>query len=263
MLTAILLGAVVGAIAGLTGAGGGIMATPLLIFGLGLNLTEAAPIGLMAAGLSAALGALMGLRVRIVRYRAATLIAVAGMLMAPLGVWVAARVPVAPLTLAFAAILLHVAYRGWRKTTGVAGSKVPVIPPCMLDEKCGRLIWTVPCARVLAGCGLLVGFLSGLLGVGGGFVIVPALQRYTNLDLRSIVPTSLAVIALVSVSGVTSSALSGSLDWSIALPFSAGALGGMLGGRLASARMSANLLQKAFAVLCLGVAIALTIKTLA
>ena len=74
-----------------------------------------------------------------------------------------------------------------------------------------RLTWTLPCARALTGTGLLSGLTSGLLGVGGGFVIIPALTRYTDLNPRSIQRTSLAVIALVSLSGVTAAALKGSL----------------------------------------------------
>ncbi len=77
---------------------------------------------------------------------------------------------------------------------------------------------------------------TGLLGVGGGFVMVPALRRATNLPMESIVATSLAVIALVSCAAVTSSAASGHLDSPVALPFSIGAVCGMLGRRLVARR---------------------------
>jgi uncharacterized membrane protein YfcA len=102
--------------------------------------------------------------------------------------------------------------------------------------------------------------LSGLLGVGGGFVMVPALQRYTDLAMPSVVATSLAVIALVSITGVASSAMSGSLEWGIALPFSAGALAGMLAGRAVSARMAGPQLQIGFAAISALVALAMIVK---
>ena len=73
---------------------------------------------------------------------------------------------------------------------------------------------------------MLAGLLSGLLGVDGGFVLVPALQRCMNLSMKSVVATSLAVIALVSVGGVLSSAFAGHLNWAIAVPFGGGALAG-------------------------------------
>jgi hypothetical protein len=72
--------------------------------------------------------------------------------------------------------------------------------------------------------------LSGLLGVGGGFVIVPSLTRYTNLAVRSIFATSLAVIALVSIGGVTAAAWQGAIAWNIALPFALGAVAALLAG---------------------------------
>ena len=95
-LLAILLGSVVGVVLALTGAGGGILAVPLLVFGLHLPMQQAAPIGLLAVGLAAALGAALGLREGIVRYRAATLIRVTGMLLAPFGIWLAQRFPMHP-----------------------------------------------------------------------------------------------------------------------------------------------------------------------
>ncbi|HEX7638057.1 MAG TPA: sulfite exporter TauE/SafE family protein, partial [Burkholderiaceae bacterium] len=73
MLLAAALGAVVGLLLALTGAGGGILAVPLLVFGLHLGVARAAPIGLIAVGLSAAIAAALGLRAGIVRYRAAGL----------------------------------------------------------------------------------------------------------------------------------------------------------------------------------------------
>jgi hypothetical protein len=108
--------------------------------------------------------------------------------------------------------------------------------------------------------GSIAGLLTGLLGVGGGFVIVPALQRYTNLVMQSIISTSLAVIALVSMTGVVSSVLAGSLNWAIAIPFCAGALTGIIGGRLISSRLAGPQLQYSFAVVSVLVAAGMIYK---
>jgi uncharacterized membrane protein YfcA len=91
VLTALVLGGVVGLILALTGAGGGILAVPLLVFGAGATVAEAAPVGLMAVGMAATLGAVLGLRAGNVRYRAALLIAATGMLLSPAGLWIARR----------------------------------------------------------------------------------------------------------------------------------------------------------------------------
>jgi uncharacterized membrane protein YfcA len=120
--------------------------------------------------------------------------------------------------------------------------------PCVLNPKRGRLRWTLPCARALTVTGLVSGLLSGLLGVGGGFVIVPALTRYTNLEIRSITATSLAVIAIVSMGSVTTAALTGNLNWQAGIPFAAGAVLGLIGGRQLTGRLAGPRLQQAFAV---------------
>lgn len=266
MITVLALGIAVGVIMALTGAGGGILAVPLLVFGARLALPAAAPVGLLAVGLSAALGALMGLKAGIVRYRAALLIASAGVMFAPAGVWLAGRVNSVWLSVLFSLVLLFVAWRGWRQAsaakqeTSAAGDREP---PCRVSTSSGRFIWTRPCARALAGSGTLAGLLSGLLGVGGGFVIVPAMRRYTDLAMQSIVATSLAVIALVSASGVVSSVVAGTLDWMVALPFSAGALAGMLAGRLVSSRLAGPHLMKGFAIVSAVVAAGMLFKAIA
>lgn len=264
MLIELILGLVVGIILALTGAGGGILAVPLLIFGVQLDVAQAAPIGLLAVGMAAALGAGMGLRAGIVRYKAALLMASAGMVLAPAGVWLAHRTDNRWLSLLFALVLLFVAYRSYRQARGRpdrAEHPHAVAPPCVVGELTGRFIWTLPCARALALSGAIAGLLSGLIGVGGGFVMVPALQRYTDLAMQSIIATSLAVIALVSISGVASNALTGHLNWAIALPFAAGALAGMLGGRFIAAYLAGAHLQKGFALVSALVAIGLIVKS--
>lgn len=266
MIAVLVLGFTVGVILALTGAGGGILAVPFLVFGVGLSMTEAGPIGLLAVGLAATLGAVMGLRNGIVRYKAALVTASAGVICSPLGLWLAQRMPNRPLTILFALLLMYVAFRAFQKSLPFHGrakacaTRKP--PPCILDENRGKLNWTGPCAWALTASGIVAGVLSGLLGVGGGFVMVPALQRYTNLTTQSVLATSLTVIALVSMSGVVASSAMGHMQWAIALPFSMGAIVGMLGGRLAAARLPEPYLQRGFALVSTLVAAALLVKVL-
>ncbi len=251
-MLAVALGAVIGLVLSLTGAGGGVLAIPLLVFGLHLPLQQAAPVGLVAVGLASALGAVMGLRQGIVRYRAAALIGAAGMLMAPLGVLLAQHLPNRPMLAAFALVLIYTAWRMLRRPA--TAEPITLTAPCRVSANDQRLTWTRPCARALAGTGLISGILSGLLGVGGGFVIVPALTRYTDLSVRSIQVNSLAVIALVSVSGVSAAAMQGSLPWDVALPFSGGAVLALLVGQQVAGKLDAKRLQQAFAWFTLAVA---------
>lgn len=250
-----LLGGIVGAIMALTGAGGGVLAVPLLVFGLHLGVKEAAPVALLAVGAAAWLGAVLGLREGIVRYRAAALIGSVAMAVAPLGVALAHRLPPAPLLLGFAAVL---AWTAWR----MSGLRLrpehpqapPRIQPCRVNPGEGRLRWTAPCAWVLGGTGLFSGLLTGLLGVGGGFVIVPSLTRYTDLDARSIAATSLAVIALASVSGLLAAGGQGGLNLGLALSFGGAAVAALLLGRHWGRALPPALLQRGFAAVCLAVA---------
>ena len=257
------LGLIVGLLMGLTGAGGGILSVPLLVFGLHLSVAEAAPISLSAIALSAGVGALLGLKNHILRYRAAGFMAIFGLLFSPLGLWVAQRVPNAPLLILFSCTLFFVSSRillqASREILQLPKRKRNP-PPCLLNPEIGKLSWNIPCARSLMFAGSSAGFLSGLLGVGGGFVIVPALRRYTNLTAQSIVATSLGVLAIISSGGVLFSAISGNLDLVMVAPFSLGALLGLLAGRAVGKKLSGPRMQQIFALLTLGVAISLVIK---
>ncbi len=254
MTVVLLLGLTVGVILALTGAGGGILAVPLLVFGAGLEMAQAGPIALLAVALAASAGSVMGLAAGTVRYKAALLVAGAGALCSPLGLWLAQRLPNPPLTVVFSLLLMYVAWRAWRRP---AAAPQRSDTPCRLDTVRGKLSWTLPCARALAFVGMVAGGLSGLLGVGGGFVMVPALQRYSDLSTQSVVATSLAVIALVSLTGVAASAAGGNLQWALALPFAGGALAGMVGGRLVAARLPGRALQQGFAAVSAAVAVAM------
>jgi len=250
---------------GLTGAGGGILSVPLLVFALHLSVAEAAPIALSAIALAAGIGALLGLKNKILRYKAAGFMAIFGLLLSPLGLWLAQRLPNNPLLILFSCTLFYVSTRLYMQARieilGIKTvSRKP--PPCLVNPVHGKLEWNMPCARALLLSGGFAGFLSGLLGVGGGFVIVPALKRYTDLPVQSIVATSLGVLAIISGGSTLISIAAGNFDYLIAAPFSFGALGGLLVGRAFGKKLSGPRLQQIFAVLTFAVAISLMLKGL-
>lgn len=260
------LGLIVGLILGLTGAGGAILAVPLLIFALNWTVARAAPVALIAVAAAATLGAIIGLRQRVVRYRAALVMAASGAILAPVGLFLAHRLPVAPLKLLFACVLLIVAWRMYRVASGSPSVDVrsrSQKAACLIDPTTGRFAWTAACTWALVAAGSLTGLLSGMLGVGGGFVVVPALQRVTALPMNAIVATSLTVVALVSTFAVAMSAVAGRLEVDVAIPFAAGAVAGMIVGRTIAPRVAGSRLQQGFAVLCALVAIGLVVKTIA
>lgn len=240
-------GAAIGLVLAFTGAGGGVLAVPMLVFVLGLPVAQAAPVALIAVGAAAALGALLGLREGVVRYRGAALIGALAMGTAPLGVWLAARLPPQPLLLAFAALLAYTAWRMARWHPGALDEIELARVPCVRDPADGRLRWTPRCARVLAATGAVSGLLTGLLGVGGGFVIVPALTRVTDIAAHGVAATSLAVIALASLAGVLAAAGRGAIDPVLAAGFGGGAVFALLIGRRVAHRLPPVGLRRGFA----------------
>lgn len=260
-----LLGGLVGSILGLTGAGGSIVAVPLLMFSLQLSAAQAAPVALFAVAMSSVAGAMIGFRQQQVRYRAASLIAITGVCATPLGVWAASQIPNALLTVIFAIVLLLVAIRMLRQPERENTQALILesnLLPCQVKASEIKISWTMRCARALAYTGAVAGVLSGLLGVGGGFVIVPALKKYSNLDITHILPTSLSVIALISSAGIMAAIGFGQLDYKVALPFAAGAMLGMLVSIKVAKYFSSSLLQRIFASFSILVALGLIVKVM-
>lgn len=268
---AALLGAAVGLVLGLTGAGGGIFAVPALVFGLGWGVPQAGPVALLAVGASAAVGSVHGLRAGLVRYRAAMLMAGIGVAVAPLGTWMAHRLPERWLVGLFAIAMMVVAARMYRASrggavnTGKAAGDTTLTgdapsPPCRLDPATGRLHWTRRVAGTLGVIGAVSGFASGLLGVGGGFVIVPALRRFTDITVHGVVATSLFVIALISAGTVANAWWNGMHPGAQGWMFVAGGIVGMLLGRILTPHIEASRLQQIFSALMAAVALGMFAK---
>ncbi len=269
----VVFGAVVGFSLGLTGGGGSIFAVPLLVYGLGVRTREAIGVSLAAVGATALVGGLRRLAHGEVEVLTGLLFAAAGMLGAPAGSWLGRRVPEGVLLLLFAVLMVLVAVRMWvqasrrpEETRALRGASVGPIdesgPSCRRDPN-GRLHLTSRCFVVLVVAGLAAGVLSGLFGVGGGFVIVPALVLVTGMGIYRAVATSLLVIALVSASGVASQLAAGRpLPWALTGLFVAGGLAGMELGSLAGRRLGGPGLQKLFASAMVAVAAFIVAKGL-
>lgn len=256
MLTILILGLLVGVILGLTGAGGGILAIPALVFSQGWSVAQAAPIGLLAVTSAAIVGAVEGFIRKLVRYRAAIWIAVMGIPMTPAGLYVAQLLPAHWLMTAFAITMLVVATR-----LLIPNANNETYHPCNLNPDTGRLNWTPSTVVILGGIGMLTGFLTGLLGVGGGFVLVPALRKATDISMHGIVATSLMVIALVGSSGIISSLIQGHVfPLNIALPFIIACIIGMFSGRQLINLFKAQTVQRVFALFVIGVAFMMLFK---
>lgn len=254
----ILEGLAIGGLLGLTGAGGGILAVPALMASQGWTVAQAAPVGLLAVTLSALVGTFEGLFKRIVRYRAALWIALISIPSARYGVHLAGIIFPVWLTLAFSLVMLLVAYRIFFNKVHDHENTL-----CKVNQTTGRLIWNMKTALSLGIIGMVAGLLTGLLGVGGGFVIVPALRKVTDLDMRSIVATSLMIIFLIGGVSISAHVLDGfQYPVSITLTFVMACIVGMLIGRSLIHRIDANRVQKIFATTVIGVAMYLIYSVL-
>lgn len=268
----IALGLFVGFVLAITGAGGAILSLPLLVFFLGIKMIDAAPISLMAIMLSAGVAAGLGLKSGIVRYKAATLLATFGVLCAPLGVYVAHQLPEKALAILFSIVLLTVSWQSFQKFQMTRllvendydnqsdDDEEKVEPACAVNPTTSKLFWTAPCTKRLILTGGFSGFLSGLLGVGGGFIIVPTLYSISNLETKMIVATSLSVIALVSMASALSYAGNSAILWEIALPFITTTLAGMLVGRSLQSRIPSHISVLIFGILSLAIAAVMLAK---
>ncbi len=181
MLLASVFGVLMGLVLGLTGAGGGILAVPALVLGLGLSMTQAAPVALLAVGSAAAVGAIDGLRHGLVRYRAALLIALLGAVFSPVGIFFAHQLPERVLMVLFSGLMVMVAWRMLRRERHDDGPSDHGHANwgqknCMLDQHTGRFSWTAKCTATLAALGAVTGVVSGLLGVGGRVPDRPGIQ---------------------------------------------------------------------------------------
>ncbi|MFN0068401.1 MAG: TSUP family transporter [Limisphaerales bacterium] len=235
-------GLIVGVALGLTGGGGSIFAVPLLAFGLGLPLPSAVGISLAAVGATAGFGAARHWRDGELELRSGLVFAAGGMALAPLGAWLGRRLPPALLLAGFAALMAYLAWRMWR---GRAEDEAEP-GPCVARPD-GRL--GPGCYSRLSAAGGAAGVLSGLFGVGGGFIIVQGLLYVTGMPLHRAVATSLLVIFLISLSGVASHLAHGlTLPPVLTLLFVAGGVGGMLLGQHWRARLSGPSLRRVFAV---------------
>ena len=268
VLTAVL-GALVGFSLGLTGGGGAIFAVPILVYALGVPAREAVGISLLTVGTTALVGFVQRARRGMVEFPTGLLFALAGIIGAPIGAKLADFIPEPLLLTIFAGLMVLIAARMWLKAHE-RSANLPIIdndndnagPTCRRDPE-GRLRLTSQCALLLGVVGLSTGVLTGMFGVGGGFIIVPALVSFACMGMQRAIGTSLLIITLVSLSGTTGHIVAGKeLSLQTAGLFSTGSLAGLFIGGWLAQRMAGPTLQRVFAISIVLVATYVIMRTL-
>ena len=259
LVLSVAFGSLIGLSLGLTGGGGAIFAVPLLVYGLGVPARDATGISLAAVGATSAIGFVHRLRLGQVEVPTGAWFAVAGMVGAPVGSYLASLVNDSVLLIMFAGLMVTVASRLWIQAARSTAPRGTTPDPastfrCPRDQD-GALILSVRSVSVLLVVGLLTGILSGLFGVGGGFIIVPALVLFTGMDIHRAVGTSLMVVAAIGAAGVVAHLAGGrEILFELTGLFVLGGIVGLFVGQRIGRRLPAPTLQKVFAAAMLAVA---------
>jgi uncharacterized membrane protein YfcA len=236
LFLALAAGAVIGLALGALGGGGSVLAVPALIYLLGFSPVGATTASLVIVTVTSVTALVAHARDGHVRWRTGLLFAAAGVGPAMLGGALAARVPQAALTAAFALVAGAAAVRMLRSRAAAEG-----------------VVTVRPGRAAAAGAGL--GAVTGVLGVGGGFLAVPALVGVLGMRMRDAVGTSLLVITVNSIAALaTRAGTVEALDWAVVGPFIGAAILGAWDGRRLAVKVSGPSLQRIFALVLLAVA---------
>jgi uncharacterized protein len=250
MLLALALSLLIGLSLGLLGGGGSILTVPILVYGLGLEAKQAIATSLLVVAVTSSAALVGHARRGLVDFRTGLLFGGAGMVGAFLGGRLASFVPGGVLLLGFAGMMLATAIAMLRSRGDAAIRSVSPGAPAKLPV--ARVVWH----------GSVVGVVTGLVGAGGGFLIVPALVLLGGMPMRVAVATSLLVIALKSFAGFAGYVGHVTVDWQLAGLLASAAVVGSVAGSLLSARIPQRALKSTFAWFVIAMALFVIVEQL-
>lgn len=276
---ALIFGVIIGVSLGALGGGGSILTVPVLVYVIGESARGATTASLVIVGITALVGALGHARSGNVRWGAGLTFGIIGVAASYLGTALNRQVSPNALLLAFAALMLIAAAamlrrtrqsdtptdesptadRSCEKSGDEAGSVATAVTARLAHSPTTKITTQVAVKVLLAS--LIVGFLTGFLGVGGGFIIVPALVIALDFTMPVAVGTSLLVIALNSIAALGARSGNESFHWAVIVPFTAAAIIGSLVGKRVADKVSGTTLSRAFAGLLIAVAIYVAIRS--
>jgi uncharacterized membrane protein YfcA len=247
----IVCGAVAGFGFGLTAAGGSVLAVPLLIYVLHMPPHKAVCMSMLTICVLAAIATALRWRENQIDVRAGLTIGIAGIFAAPFGAWINQHISEASLIMSFALLMVIVAARMFysarqdsvRRTALSAissGARLPLV----------------------AAIGTTTGLVAGLLGVGGGFIIVPGLVLLKGDDIHKAIATAFLAIAMISTSATLSHVVLGQrVPPAATANFVTAAIAGLFGGMYASNHINKTRLQIVFALTIFAAALVIIVRT--
>jgi uncharacterized membrane protein YfcA len=249
---ALVLGVAVGILLGLLGGGGSILAVPVLVYALGMDLSEAIPTSLLVIGVASATGAIPKVRAKLVEWRLAAIFAATGIVGTLVGSALGRHLPEPAVMIGFAIVMIIAGARMLRSTDDVGTA-------CKTGSS--GIDWR-RCAPRSIPTGFGVGVLTGLFGVGGGFLIIPALVLLLGIEMSVAVGTSLVVIVANSAAGLIAQADGLGGNWALTAVFAGAAIAGSLVAGKLSTRIDTDKLRTWFAYLVFAVAGYVLVDTL-
>ena len=280
-LLSALLGVAIGLSLGALGGGGSILTVPALVYALGVSAKHATGGSLLIVGLSSLFGMIAHARAGRVRWSVGLTVGVVSIVGSLAGTALNRRINAELLLLLFAGLMFVVAammIRRDRRTTPPSAPRPvlapvpvggPTLPTALEDRALDELVHVEEAiASTRAGKPLLVavvgvgvGFLTGFLGVGGGFIVVPSLVLILGLGLAEAVGTSLLIIAISSAFAIAERHGVHGVDASILVPFAVAAMAAAMVGNLIAGRVPARRLNQGFIVLVILVACYVTVRS--
>lgn len=260
---AIVIGLGIGVTVGSLGGGGSILAVPALVYALGQNAHSATTASLIVVGATASAGVLANLRRGHLRVREGLTFGALGVVGSVIGSRLSAGIASPDLLVGFSVVMLAAATVMFLRSrppapAAVASGDVPA--PSVSGELAGHRLPRTgrprPPFMVVVATASGVGLLTGFFGVGGGFIVVPALVLVMGFEMPDAVATALLVITINS--GVSLLARAGTpvhIDWAVIGVFAAAAIGGSIFGTRVSGIVEPRHLSRAFSVLLVGVAV--------
>ncbi len=248
------LGLLIGFALGALGGGGSILAVPALVYAAGQSPSDATTTSLLIVAGASVFGLVGHQRAGRVRWSNGIVFGLVGIGGSIAGTALNRRLDGDLLLLAFSGLILVAA---WRMLTACpsctrAGEQAALRGGDALTET--RTEIGIRIATVIA-AGSAVGFLTGLFGVGGGFVIVPALTLALGFSMPEAIGTSLLVITINAATALTFRGGLGAVEWDVAVPFTIAAMGGVAAGVRAADRVQSETLLRWFSALLVLVAI--------
>lgn len=254
-LLVVLAGAATGIVLGLFGSGGSIIALPALMYLLGIEAKSAIAMSLGIVAVTASITAWDHWRHRNVDLRVAMVFGLFGVIGTFAGAKVGVLMPVVVQLVLFALVMYAAAWKMLKPALvpqpALAGGLPP--PERNVEVRMGHI----------AAHGIGVGVLTGVVGVGGGFLIVPALALLSGLRMKLAIGTSLAIVAAKSYAGFLGYLGSVRIDWPVMAAFTAVTVAGSFAGTRLAHRFSPEMLKRSFGGFLLLVASYILLKSAA